>query len=182
MKKRRRSQEEAARSPHSIEMNEAAVSKIREASHKDVESVYAMMKSSEEGISQATAEERILKFGLNEVAHDKAPSWFKQLVKSFVNPFIAILFVIAAIAFAIDVWLTAPGEKDFKTVIVVGAMIIISGLLSFFQEYRSNRAAEALKSMVTNTAAVLRKDRGRNEIPMSEVVPGDVVHLPALKT
>lgn len=149
------------------------------ASEKDVQSVYAFMDSAKEGISQEEAAERTSKFGLNEVAHERAPSWFEQLAKSFINPFIFILLAIATISFVVDVWWAAPGEKDFKTVIVVGAMILISAGLSFFQEYRSNRAAEALKSMVTNTAAVLRKDRGRNEIPMKEIVPGDVVYLAA---
>ena len=179
MKKQNKTRRRRIKSPHAIEMNQAAVSKLQEASSKDISSVYAFMESSKEGITQTMAEERIAKFGLNEVAHEKAPSWFQQLLKSFVNPFIAILFVIAVISFMIDVWWAAPGEKDFKTVIVVGAMIIISALLSFFQEYRSNRAAEQLKSMVKNTAAVQRKDRGRNEIEMSQIVPGDVVYLAA---
>ncbi|MDD3721136.1 MAG: magnesium-translocating P-type ATPase [Lutibacter sp.] len=174
-----RTRKKQSKSPHPTEMNTAAVSKLQTASQGDAHSVYTLMESSKEGISQATAEERITKFGLNEVAHEKAPSWFKQLVKSFVNPFIFILLAIAIISFMIDVWWATSGEKDFKTVIVVGAMIIISGLLSFFQEYRSNRAAEQLKSMVKNTAAVLRKDLGRNEIPMSYIVPGDVVYLAA---
>lgn len=167
----------AKNSSHSIDMNEAAVSKLREASHKDVESVYAMMESSEEGISQVIAEERILKYGLNEVEYDKAPSWFRQLAKSFINPFVLILLSIGVISFGIDVWMAAPGERDFKTVIVVAAMIVISVLLSFFQEYRSNRAAEQLKSMVKNTAAVLRIGKEKREIEMSDLVPGDVVSL-----
>ncbi len=179
MEKPIKARKKLRKSPHVIEMNPAAVSKLQSASEKDVHSLYAFMESSKEGISQATAEERISKFGLNEVAHEKAPSWLEQLMKSFVNPFIAILFVIAVISFMIDVWWAASGEKDYKTVIVVGAMILISAFLSFFQEYRSNRAAEQLKSMVKNTAAVLRKDLGRNEIEMSQIVPGDVVYLAA---
>ncbi len=156
MRKSARTRRRPPKSPHVVEMNEAAVSQLRNASRKEVEAVYAMMESSEEGILQATAEERISKFGLNEVAHDKPPTWFEQFVKSFVNPFIFILLAIAVISFVIDVWLVAPGEKDYKTVIVVATMIVISGLLSFFQEYRSNRAAEALKVMVRNTTAILR--------------------------
>lgn len=176
MAKARRKQ---TRSPHAVEMNPAAISKLQTASLKDIEGVFDLMESSKEGITQAETEERIAKFGLNEVEHERAPSWFQQLMKSFVNPFIAILFVIAVISFMIDVWWAAPGEKDFKTVIVIGAMILISAFLSFFQEYRSNRAAEQLKSMVKNTAAVQRKDGGRNEIEMSQIVPGDVVYLAA---
>ena len=122
-----------AKSPHAVEMNHEAIGMLQDASLKDVKSAYYFMESSKEGISPATAEERILKFGSNEVAHDKATSWFKQLIKSFINPFIFILLVIAAISFAVDVWWAAPGEKDFKTVIVVVSMVLISALLSFFR-------------------------------------------------
>ncbi len=123
-------------------MNIAAVSKLLVASGKDVESVYAMMESSADGISEATANKRILKFGLNEVEYDKAPSWFNQLIKSYVNPFTFILLAIVIISFGIDVWFAHPSERDFKTVLVITLMIAISAMISFFQEYRSNRAAE----------------------------------------
>lgn len=113
-------------------MNLAAVSKLREASKKDVKAVYDMVDSSEKGLSQADAEERITKFGFNQVDYDQAPSWFKQLLKSFANPFIFILLAIVVISFAIDVWMAAPGEGDFKTVVVVSLMIVISALISFF--------------------------------------------------
>lgn len=138
-----------------------------------------MLESSKDGISIEEAEKRISKYGLNEVDYDKAPSWYAQLFKSFLNPFILILLAIVVISFIIDVWYAAPGDRDWKTVIVVLVMIIISSLLSFFQEYRSNRAAEKLKSMVTTTAAVLRKGKTREEILMSQVVPGDIVYLAA---
>src|SRR5699024_10246261 len=62
---------------------------------------------------------------------------------------------------------------------VVAVMILISGFLSFFQEYRSSRAAEQLKSMIKTTAAVTREGKGRREIPITEIVPGDIIHLSA---
>jgi len=138
-----------------------------------------MLESDEAGISQQSAEERISQYGLNEVQYDKPPSWFVQLIRSFLNPFIFILLAIVIISYGIDVFFAAPGEKDFKTVIVVAVMILISGFLSFFQEYRSSRAAEQLKSMIKTTAAVIREGKGRQEIPIEEIVPGDIIHLSA---
>ncbi len=161
------------------EMNRKAVDKLRKASKIDVEEVYEMMKSSKDGIDEEEVKERISKYGLNEVEYDKAPSWYAQLLKSFLNPFIFILLAIVAISFLIDVYLAAPGEKDWKTVVVISIMIIVSSLLSFFQEYRSNMAAEKLKGMVTTTAAVLRLGKKREEIRMKEIVPGDIVFLAA---
>ena len=159
--------------------HEATSRKLHEAASIDTEALYAMLGSSEKGISTNIAKERLLEFGLNEVVYDRAPSWYKQLLKAFINPFIFILLAIAVISFIIDIWLAASGEKDYKTVAVVVLMVVISALLSFFQEYRSNRAAEQLKKMVRNTAAVLRSDREKEEIFMSHLVPGDLIHLSA---
>lgn len=161
------------------EINSAAAEKLRKASLKNTDEVYKMLESSADGISPEEAKKRISKFGLNEVDYDKAPAWYVQMFKAFVNPFALILLAIVVISFIIDVWYADPGERDWKTVIVVAVMIVISSLLSFFQEYRSNRAAEKLKSMVKTTAAVLRIDKKREEILMSQIVPGDIVYLAA---
>ncbi len=160
-------------------MNVGTVLKLQNASKQDENFVYAMLESSEEGITKITADDRLLKFGYNEVQHQKAPRWYVQLLQAFLNPFIYILLTIALVSFIIDVWLPSAPERDFKTVIVVSVMVVVSVLLRFIQEYRSNRAAEKLKSMVKTTATVLRKFRGKIELPLSELVPGDVVYLSA---
>ncbi|AYN03824.1 magnesium-translocating P-type ATPase [Flavobacterium sp. 140616W15] len=160
-------------------MNEGTTTKLRNASRNDHNFVYAMLESSEIGLTKLTSDERLKKFGLNEVQHDKAPSWLSQLIKAFINPFIFILLVIAIISFIVDIWMAEPGESDYKTVIMVAGMVLFSALLRFFQEYRSNQAAEKLKSMVKTTATVLRKFIGKREIAMTELVPGDILFLSA---
>jgi Mg2+-importing ATPase len=160
-------------------MNMGTVTKLQNASSQDDKFVYAMLETSEKGITDTTAEERRLKFGINELQHQKAPKRLMQLLKAFANPFIYILLVIAVVSFVIDVWLPSVEDRDFKTVIVVSVMILASALLRFVQEYRSNSAAEKLKSMVKTTATVFRKFTGKKEIPISELVPGDIVYLSA---
>lgn len=160
-------------------MNVGTVLKLQNASKQDENFVYAMLESSEDGITKVTADERKLKFGRNEIQHQKAPHWYVQLLRAFVNPFIFILLAIALVSFIIDIWLPPVSERDFKTVTVVSIMVVISALLRFVQEYRSNRAADKLKSMVKTTATVLRKFQGKIEIPISELVPGDIVFLSA---
>lgn len=151
---------------------------LSQISEMSIDAVLKLLHSSSKGVSENSAEERLEKFGLNEVEYDKAPSWVKQLIQSFVNPFIFILLAIVIISYFIDVYFAAPGEKDFKTVLVVSIMIVVSGLISFIQEFRNNRAAEKLKSMITTKVNVYRE--GRNvEIPLKEVVPGDIVLLSA---
>lgn len=160
-------------------MNIHAITRLREASQKDTVDVYTMMKSSENGISEEEADERMTKYGLNQIDYDKAPSWYLQLIRSFANPFSLILLAIIVISFVINVLLAAPDEQDYKTVVVISLLVVLSSLLSFFQEYRSNRAAEKLKSMIKNTATVLRNSTQEAEIFMSHLVPGDVVLLAA---
>ncbi|PSK93195.1 Mg2+-importing ATPase [Taibaiella chishuiensis] len=160
-------------------MHTGTVLKLQQASMQDENFVYAMLESSADGISRITADERLLKFGRNEVAHQKASRWYMQLLKAFINPFIFILLAIASISFVIDVVLAPPADRDFKTVIVVSIMVVVSALLRFTQEYRSNKAADRLKSMVKTTATVLRKFNGQVALPISELVPGDLVYLSA---
>jgi len=142
-----------------------------------------MFESAPEGLTEDQVEEKLLAGGLNEVHHEKAPSWVKQLFEAFVNPFIGVLLIIATVSFYIDVLRPIfghkPDEADYKTVITVGIMVLISSLLRFFQEFRSNQAAEKLKGMVKTTATVLRKEVGRLEIDIKELVPGDIIVLSA---
>lgn len=160
-------------------MNIGTITKLQNASKQNENFIYAMLETSEEGISEVTANDRIQTFGTNEIQHQKAPAWYLQLLKSFLNPFIYILIIIAIVSFIIDIWLPAKEDRDFKTLIVISIMILISALLRFIQEFRSNSAADKLKSMVKTTATVKRKFLEKKEIPISELVPGDVIHLSA---
>jgi Mg2+-importing ATPase len=165
--------------PNGSGIDDLAASKLRQAGRSDAYTFFEMFASDPEGLLPGQVEEKLLTEGLNEVDHEKAPSWLKQLFEAFVNPFIGVLLIIAAVSFVLDVLMAKYGEEDYKTVITVGIMVMISSLLRFFQEYRSNQAAEKLKSMVLTTATVLRKETGRVEIDIKELVPGDVIILSA---
>jgi Mg2+-importing ATPase len=160
-------------------INEDTAGKLKNASRSDSNLFFSQFDSNAEGLSPEQVEEKLNIYGLNEVHHEKAPSWSKQLIQAFINPFIGVLLIIAIISFIVDVWMANPGEAEYKTVIVVGIMVMVSSLLRFFQEYRSNRAAEQLKSMVKTTATVLRKLKGKIELDIKELVPGDIIFLSA---
>ena len=160
-------------------MDEGAAIKLKNASRVDANFFFDMFESSADGLSAVQVDEKLIDFGLNEVHHEKAPTWYKQLGAAFINPFIGILILIAIISFLMDVWYAKPGEEDYKTVIMVGIMVMVSSLLRFSQEYRSNRAAEQLKSMVRTTATVLRKVNDKKEIDIKNLVPGDIIFLSA---
>jgi len=158
---------------------EVAASRLKAASccHNDL--LFAHLETNANGLTEEEVENKLDTYGMNEVHHEQAPSWYSQLLLAFINPFIGILVLIASISFVIDVWLANPGGKDYKTVIMVSIMVTVSVLLRFFQEYRSNHAAEQLKSMVKTTATVLRKEAGKMEVDIKELVPGDMIFLSA---
>lgn len=146
-------------------------------SEKSIGSVYKTLKTDENGISSNEAVNRLEKYGLNQVAHEKPTPWYIQLINAFINPFVIILLALAVISYITDIVFAPPGEKSWEAVLVIIIMVTISALLHFFQEYRSGKAAQKLKSLVQSTAAIARKDTGVKEIPMKYIVPGDIVHL-----
>lgn len=158
---------------------------VREA-QLDMEQVLVNTRSDRKGLTQRQAKERLLRDGLNEVAHDRAPNPLIQLFQAFNNPFIYVLIILSLISFYTDFLMPRlhGEETELTGVIIVVSMVAISGLMRFWQEYRSNKAAEALKAMVHNTATVLRRTRFYHapaplEVSMKELVVGDVVLLSA---
>ncbi|WP_266156551.1 magnesium-translocating P-type ATPase [Dyella silvatica] len=140
------------------------------------EALLAALDTSVAGLNEEQIAERLDRDGLNEVSHEKPPHWTLQLLHAFKNPFIVVLLVLAGVQLATDhTNLTGPT--------IISAMVLISVLLSFSQEYRSSKAAEKLKAMVRNTATVTRRASDghseRIEVPVAELVVGDIVHLAA---
>jgi P-type Mg2+ transporter len=153
-----------------------STSAVREASN-DLEVTVANVRGSLDGLVESDAVERLEEVGPNEIAREKPPHWLLQLLACFKNPFIIVLVVLAIIQYV-----TNP--DDLRPVIIVSVMVAISVGLQFWQEYRSALAAEKLKALVRTTATVLRRPSPDapaepREIPIAELVPGDVVLLSA---
>ncbi|MCP1300638.1 magnesium-translocating P-type ATPase [Chryseobacterium sp. S0630] len=160
-------------------LNSAALVKLKEAAAENEKMVYALLETSEEGLSENTVKDRLKIYGKNEIATQKAPSWIKQFAHSFFNPFNYILACIAIISLFIDAILVPAGEKDFSTSIIISVMLLFSTVLRFIQEFRSNKAAEALKKMVKTSCLTKRKFNESKEIEITEIVPGDIIILSA---
>jgi len=152
--------------------------------------------STPNGLTEETVEAHREKFGANKVQHQEKQSLFYRLFQAFINPFTAILIVLAVVSLFTDVILADSGEKDPTTVIIILTMVTISGTLRFVQESRSGNAAARLLAMVKTTATVERQwtvepdedaeeDTApkvkieRREIPLEDIVVGDIVHLSA---
>ncbi|MDE3214334.1 MAG: magnesium-translocating P-type ATPase [Bacteroidota bacterium] len=164
-------------------MDELVAEKLREVAGIEVGSVLEKLESRSGGLNLEQVESRRKSYGLNEIDHEKAPSWYVQLFQAFLNPFIAVLFLLSLVSLVMDVILAPAGQADYKTVIVMGVMILLSSLLRFWQEFSSNNAAEKLKGMVKTTATVSRDEglrySSKKEIDIKEIVPGDIVILSA---
>ncbi|MFE3547537.1 magnesium-translocating P-type ATPase [Streptomyces kronopolitis] len=135
------------------------------------------------GLSYGLAQHRLERDGANVLTPTSAPRWYTQLAKAFWNPFILVLAVLVTVMYA--QWLQVADEEPFDPkIVILGAMVLISVGLRFWQEYRSNASAAALQALVTTTTAVQRlAGNGRMpttvEIPMDGVVRGDLVKLAA---
>ncbi|MFD9898478.1 magnesium-translocating P-type ATPase [Mesorhizobium sp. UC74_2] len=158
---------------------------VREAQNA-VDTTLANFKGRLDGLTVAEAFERLAKDGPNEVAHDKRPHAIVQFLLAFKNPFILVLMVLAAISAFTDIWLPlqAGEDADPTKVSIILLMVVTSAVMRFVQEYRSGKAAEALKAMVRTTATVLRQVSPNTkpdliEVPMAQVVAGDIIRLSA---
>lgn len=141
--------------------------------------------SSPEGLSADDVTSRINEYGKNEVARTKPPVWWVQFVKAFYSPFTLILLAIGITSLITDV-IFADGKSDWTKVILLSTMIILSGSLRFWQEFKSQKASDKLKALVQNKTLVTRRSWGdgkqsesKREITVSEIVPGDIIHLSA---
>ena len=128
------------------------------------------------GLSTSEANDLIHKHGLNEIRQSKPKKWYNYFFESLFSPFNSILLGIMAILFYTDVYL--PESPSYANIIVIAILVIASTLLEFFEEFRSNKAAEKLKELVATTTTVIR-DGKEVKIPIKEVVLGDIVILSA---
>ncbi|HJS20151.1 MAG TPA: HAD-IC family P-type ATPase, partial [Anaerolineales bacterium] len=134
-----------------------------------VEEVFKRLGAQEEGLTSETAAQRLAQFGPNELQATAHVSPWKLLLAQFNN----VLIIILLIAVALSAFL---GEG--VDAIAIAIIVIFAVVLGFVQEYRAERAIEALREMAAPTAAVLRNGE-EEEIAAREVVPGDVVILRA---
>ncbi|HWS29427.1 MAG TPA: magnesium-translocating P-type ATPase [Clostridia bacterium] len=128
------------------------------------------------GLSSDEAETREHEFGKNVITIGNKNTVLHRLREAVINPFNIILLLVAVITYFTDVVVSL--RPDYLTVIIILSLITLSSLVAFVQSQRSNTAAEKLSKMISNKADVWRDGR-LAEIPMDEIVPGDIVRLSA---
>ena len=143
------------------------------------EELFEVLGTSSGGLSEELVEASRERYGNNRITRGKKTSLLKRIADAFINPFTAILIVLAVVSVFTDIILAEPTDVDPMAVIIIVTMVLFSGILRFVQETRSGHAAENLLNMITTTTNVRRLEMGRQEIPLEDVVVGDIVYLAA---
>ncbi|GGH60420.1 magnesium-translocating P-type ATPase [Comamonas phosphati] len=165
----------------------ALVRALQSAACSPAQALLLQLDTSARGLSVEQADERLVRHGPNEVAHEKPlPAW-RHLWHCYRNPFNLLLTMLAVVSYV---------TEDEKATIVIASMVLLSTLLRFVQEGRSRHAAARLQALVGNRVTVRRRadaeapatgfrdsghghDASLSELPMRELVPGDIVALSA---
>jgi P-type Mg2+ transporter len=135
----------------------------------EVPDIHARLASRAEGLTAAEAQARLAQYGPNVLAKDHRAGIARLLWRSIVNPLVILLAALATISFA---------TADVRAGLLMLSMIVLSVGLKLVQEAKASGAAAKLKAMISVTATVLR-DGTSQEIPVAQLVPGDVVQLNA---
>jgi Mg2+-importing ATPase len=157
--------EPTRRSGHANALSEQLLKAARE----DFTTVLANLRTQYTGLSQTEAEERIEEYGPNAVAKDEGHSQRALLGKALLNPLVVLLTVLATVSLL---------TGDARAAIVMGLMVVLGVSLRFVQEARADTAAKKLRAMIKVTATAIR-DGAPIEVPLADLVPGDVVNLTA---
>ena len=146
---------------------------LRDAATNEAAEILQRLNTSPSGLSEAEASARLEKYGPNEVAQEKQHGWLRRLWIASRNPLVILLTILAIFTFA-----TAADTSDYIGGSVMLVMVLLALSLRLIQETKADNAAAKLKAMIKVTATALR-DGGPKEIPLKELVPGDVVKLSA---
>ncbi len=167
-----------------VRANEAAVraaamrDRLYAASEYTAEELLGLYNVPAGGLTDALAERSRDEYGANILTNGKKDSAAKRLAEAFISPFTLVLLALAVISVFTDIVFASAGERSYATVGIISAMVIISGTLRYVQETRSCNVAEKLTGML-HTTACAERGGAKREIPIEEIVVGDLIHLSA---
>jgi Mg2+-importing ATPase len=143
--------------------------KLTAAAYAETDEALKNLQTSVQGLGSEEAATRSETYGPNEVAQEVQHGWAWRLMHTLQNPLVILLAVLATISFA-------TGDARAGTVMCL--MVVLGVLLKFIQESRASSAAAQLKAMIKVTATAVR-DNQTTEVPLKDLVPGDIVKLSA---
>lgn len=129
-----------------------------------------------DGLSESDSIQNLKKYGKNEIKQSKPKRWYNYFFATLFSPFNLILLGITLILFYTDVILAET--PSYTNILVILVLVLVSTLLEFTQEYRSNKAAEKLKELVTTATTVFRNGK-QIKVPVKDITINDIVSLSA---
>jgi Ca2+-transporting ATPase len=142
--------------------------------HLSIEETVQQLNTSIEGLTSTEARARLARHGRNEIVRRKSIEPWRLLAKQLANFFVIILLLAAALAYAISF---LPNEESRRvTAFFILGIVIVTVVLGFFEEYRSQKELEALDQLLV-FKAIVKRDNTTQQVDASEVVPGDVLVL-----
>lgn len=148
--------------------------KLKEYAKMNIPNILEELKTTNEGLSCVEIEEKQEEYGKNILDLKNNKTLLSRLKEAFINPFNIVLILVAIVTFFTDVIIAT--KKDYLTFILIISTVIISAMISFFQQASSDKAAQKLKKMISNKIDVIR-DGNQEVIDVEEAVPGDIVKL-----
>lgn len=147
---------------------------------KNTQEILTVLESDENGLSSSEAGSRIKKYGYNELVEKKRVTPLQILLNQFKDIFVLMLLAAIVISVAIGWYKSEGGDSwsEYIDAITIGVIVILNAAVGFVQEYRSEKAIDAMKKMQAPRAHVLR-DGKMTVIPAREVIPGDILVLEA---
>lgn len=140
--------------------------------------VFAALDTSLRGLSPTAAEQRHERYGANELPRPRRQGLWRQFAAQFTDLF-AVVLLVAAVITLLAYELQQPRDVGtLQLAVAILGVVVLNAAIGFAQEYSAERTAESLQAMVPHTCRVLRQ-RERQELPVRDLVPGDVVVLEA---
>ncbi len=140
----------------------------------EINKLFKKYETSLDGISVVFVDDKIEKYGKNIIDLKENNTLFHRIKEAFINPFNIVLTIVAIITFITDVVIAT--QKDYATFILIVSTVLISAIISFNEQTKSDNAAKKLKKMITNNMEVIR-DGNQITVDIENIVPGDIVKL-----
>ena len=155
-----------------LEKQKTVEKSLRENSKKKLDKLFEELKTSINGVSIVEIEDRLEEYGKNTIEVKNNNTILHRLKEAFINPFNIVLIIVAIITLITDVVIAS--EKDYATFILITSIILISAIISFKEQTKSDNAVKKLQKMITNKIVVVR-DEVAGEVDVENIVPGDII-------
>jgi Ca2+-transporting ATPase len=140
----------------------------------EIDGVLSALETSREGISNEEVAKRLQEYGPNELKEEAKKQWYHLLWEQFTS----ILVIVLVISAAVSGYIAIQEGEPMTDMYVIMVIVVMNGILGFVQEYRAEKAVEALKAMVSPTVLVMRSGK-EESIDSKDLVPGDIILLEA---